>query len=113
MRIQPTIKMADVKPETLKLDTSYGIYVNFQRNSHIFCIEKHSGTNVSTGGNSRWVIGKSKIAACNRIKWIYTTNLPQILTLKSIRISPVTMLDAKYVGISLLSCIQTEIHVIP
>jgi len=41
---------------------------------------------------------QSKMAACNR-NWkfvvIYTTNLPQILTWKNIRISPVMMLDAK------------------
>jgi len=48
-RVQPEIKMADVKPETLKPDIGDGIYVKFQRNSHIFCIEQHSWMNVSTG----------------------------------------------------------------
>jgi len=52
------------------------------------------------------VSGISEISACNR-KWIYTTNLPQTLTWKSIQISPVMMLDAKnismFVGISILS----------
>jgi len=37
--------------------------------------------------------GISKMAACNR-NWIYTTSLPQTLTWKSIRISPVMMLDS-------------------
>jgi len=44
--------MADVKPETLKTDIGdigYEIYVKLQHNSHIFCIEQHSGTNVNTG----------------------------------------------------------------
>jgi len=41
MRVQPEIKMADVKPETLKPDIADGIYVEFQRNPHIFCIEQH------------------------------------------------------------------------
>jgi len=62
------------------------------------------------------VSGISKMAACNR-KWIYTTNLPQTLAWKRIRISQVMMLDAKNihiaVGISLLSRIQAEIYVIP
>jgi len=48
---------------------------------------------------------------------MYTTNLPQTLTWKSIRISPVMMHDAKNIGIaveiSLLSRIQAEIYVIP
>jgi len=48
MRVQPERNMADVKPETLKPDIADGIYVKFQRNPHIFCIEQHSGTNVST-----------------------------------------------------------------
>jgi len=48
MRVQPEIKMANVKPETLKPDIADGIYVKFQRNPHIFCIEQHSGTNLST-----------------------------------------------------------------
>jgi len=43
MRVQPEIKMADVKPEKLKPDIADGIYVKFQRNPHIFCIEQHSG----------------------------------------------------------------------
>jgi len=43
MRVQLEIKMADVKPETLKPDIAYGLYVKFQRNSHIFCIEQHRG----------------------------------------------------------------------
>jgi len=55
------------------------------------------------------------MAVCNR-KGIYTTNLPQTLTRKSIRISPVMMLDAKNmniaIGISLQSRIQAEIYVI-
>jgi len=37
-----------MKPETLKSDIADGIYVKFQLNPPIFCIE-HSGTNVSTG----------------------------------------------------------------
>jgi len=41
--------MWDVKPKTLKPDIADGIYVKFQRNPYIFCIEQHSGTNVSTG----------------------------------------------------------------
>jgi len=41
--------MADVKPETLKPDIDDGIYVKVQRNPHMFCIEKYSGTNVTTG----------------------------------------------------------------
>jgi len=49
MRVQPDIKMADVKRETLKPDIGDGIYVKFQRNPLIFFIEQHSGTNVSTG----------------------------------------------------------------
>jgi len=40
--------MADVKPETLKPDIADGIDVKFQINPHFFCIEQHSGTNVST-----------------------------------------------------------------
>jgi len=48
MRVQPEIKMADVEPETLKPDIGDGMYVRFQWNPHIFCIEQHSGTNVST-----------------------------------------------------------------
>jgi len=48
MQVQPEIKMVDVKPETLKPDIADGIYVNFQRNPHIFCIEQHnSGSNIS------------------------------------------------------------------
>jgi len=47
--VQLEIKIADVKPETLKPGIGDGIYVKFQRNPHIFCIEQHSGTNVSTG----------------------------------------------------------------
>jgi len=58
------------------------------------------------------VISILKMAACNQ-KWIYTTNWLQILTWKSIRISPVILFDAKNisisVGISLLSSIQVEI----
>jgi len=61
------------------------------------------------------VSGISKMAACNR-NWINSTYFPQNLTWKSIRISPVMMLDAKnisiFLGIVLPSCIQTEIHVI-
>jgi len=49
MRVQPEIKMADVKPETLKPDIADGIYMKFQRNTHICCIEQHSGMNVITG----------------------------------------------------------------
>jgi len=49
MRVQPEIKMADMKPETLKPDIADGICLTFQRNPHIFCIEQHIGTNVSTG----------------------------------------------------------------
>jgi len=58
----------------------------------------------------------SKMATYNR-KWLYTTNLPQPLTWKSIRISPVMILDVKNlnitVGISLLSRVQAEIYVFP
>jgi len=60
--------MAGVKPETLKPDIADGIYVKFQPNTHMFCIEQHSGTNVSTGllqDNVR--VGEQlKIAARNR-----------------------------------------------
>jgi len=45
------------------------------------------------------VSGISKMATCNQ-KWIYTTNLPQALTWKSIWISPVMMLDAKNIAIA-------------
>jgi len=41
--------MAVVKPETLNPDIGDGIYVKFQRNPHIFCIEQHSATDGSTG----------------------------------------------------------------
>jgi len=41
--------MADVKPDTLKPDIADGIYVKFQHNPHIFCIEQQRGTNVSPG----------------------------------------------------------------
>jgi len=62
------------------------------------------------------ISGISKMAACNR-KWINTTNVPQTLTWKGIQISTVGILDAinkdLAVGISLLSCIQAEIYVIP
>jgi len=44
-----SIRMADVKPETLKPDIANGIYVRFQRNPHIFSVEKHSGLNDITG----------------------------------------------------------------
>jgi len=55
IRVQPEIKMADVKRETLKLDIADGIYVTVQRNPHIFCLEQHSGTNVSKGRRqSEW-----------------------------------------------------------
>jgi len=63
------------------------------------------------------VSGISKMVACDR-KWIFTTNSPRTLTLKSIRIrpSPVIIPNAKNinisVGISLLSCTQAEIYVI-
>jgi len=61
------------------------------------------------------VSSKSKMAACNR-RWIYTTHLPQTLMWKSIRISPIMMLNAKNIGMtvrmSLLSCIQAEKYVI-
>jgi len=49
MRVQPKIKMVDVKLETLKHHIADGIYVKCQRNPHIFRIEQHSGTNVSIG----------------------------------------------------------------
>jgi len=49
MRVQPEIKMADVKSETLKPDIADGICVKFQRNPHIICTEQHSGTDASTG----------------------------------------------------------------
>jgi len=62
------IKMADVKPETLKPDIGDGIYAKCQRSPHIFCIEQQSGTNFSTGRRQRgW---KLKIAACYR-KWLW------------------------------------------
>jgi len=48
MSVQPEIKMADMKPETRKPDFADGIYVKFPRNLHTFCIEQHTGTNVST-----------------------------------------------------------------
>jgi len=60
--------------------------------------------------------GITKISACNR-NWICTTNLPQILTWKSIWICPVMMLDAKKhrysrwqtaVFISIQSCCLTS-----
>jgi len=61
------------------------------------------------------VSGISKMAACNQ-EWLYTINLPQTLTWKSIRISPVMTLDAKNIGIavviSLLSRIQADMYVI-
>jgi len=53
-RVQPDFKMADVKTETIKPDIGDRIYVKFQRNPHIFCIEQHSGTNVSTGRRQGW-----------------------------------------------------------
>jgi len=57
MRVQPEIKMADVKPETLKPDIADGMYVKFQRNPKIVCNEQHSGTNVSTGlRQEEWTI---------------------------------------------------------
>jgi len=43
------IKMVDVKQETLIPDIANGIYIQFQRIPHIFCVEQHSGTNVNTG----------------------------------------------------------------
>jgi len=49
MGVQPEIKMADVKPETLKPDIADEICVKFQLNPLIFCIELHSGMNVSAG----------------------------------------------------------------
>jgi len=36
MRVQLEIKMADVKPETLKPVIADGIFAKFQRNPHIF-----------------------------------------------------------------------------
>jgi len=48
MRVQPEIKMAGVKPETLKPDIGDEIYVEFKRNPYIFCNVKHSGMNIST-----------------------------------------------------------------
>jgi len=50
MRVQQEIKMPDVKPEALKPDIADGINVKFQRNPHIVCTEKRSGTIVSTDG---------------------------------------------------------------
>jgi len=41
--------MADVKPEHLKFDIADGMYVKFQRNPNIICIEQHSGSNVNIG----------------------------------------------------------------
>jgi len=82
--------------------------------TYIFEIELHMTALVRILSYVR-VSGISKMAACNR-KWIYATNLPQILTWKIIRISPVMMLDAKNINISieisLPSCIQAEIYVI-
>jgi len=63
MPVQPEIKMAEVKPETLKPYIADGIYVQFQRNPHTFCIKQHSGTNVST---VRRHGGQLKMAAWNR-----------------------------------------------
>jgi len=48
MQVQQEIKMADVKLKALKSEIADGTYVKFQRNPHIFYIEKHSGTIVST-----------------------------------------------------------------
>jgi len=51
MRVQPEVKMAHVKAETLKPDIAeWYICENWQlqRNPDIFCNEQHSGTNVST-----------------------------------------------------------------
>jgi len=68
MRVQPEIKMADVKPETLKPNIGDEIYVKFQRNPHIFCVKQHivgrmlvqdDVTHVRVGG-------KLKMAACYR-----------------------------------------------
>jgi len=49
MRAQPEMKMVDMNQETLEPEIADEMYVKFQRNPHIFCIEEHSGTNVSTG----------------------------------------------------------------
>jgi len=49
MRVKSEMKMADVKPKTLKLEIADEIYVKFQRNPRIFYIEQHSGANLSTG----------------------------------------------------------------
>jgi len=54
MPVQPEIKMADVKPETIEPDIADGIYVKFERNPHTFSIEQHSGTNVSTARRQGW-----------------------------------------------------------
>jgi len=54
MRVQPENKMADVKPETLEPDIADGIYVKFQRNPHMFCIERHSGTMLGWVNNLNW-----------------------------------------------------------
>jgi len=47
IRVQPEIKMADVKTEVLVPEITDRIYVKFQRNRHILG-EQHGGTNVST-----------------------------------------------------------------
>jgi len=48
-----------LKPEALKPDSGDEIYIELQRNPHIFCFEQHCGTNVSrpTGRRQgRWKI---------------------------------------------------------
>jgi len=64
MRAQLEIKMANVKSETLIPDIANGVYVKFQWNLHIFCIEQHSGTNVKV--QDVGVGEKLKIAVWNR-----------------------------------------------
>jgi len=57
--------MADRKPETLKPDIADGIYVKFQRNPHMFCIEQHIVGRMLVQDDIR-VSESLKMAAWNR-----------------------------------------------
>jgi len=59
--------MVDVKPEILLVDIADGIYMKFQRNPHIVCVEKQGETNICT--TRRKVKEKAKMGSYNR-KWI-------------------------------------------
>jgi len=48
IRVQPEIKIADVKPEVLVAEIVDEIYVKFQRKRIFFGVERHGGTNIST-----------------------------------------------------------------